>query len=223
MIEFFNALLGANFDKLSFISGLILLSIAIFCRREVVIGPLKLPKIDLLGRVLACVFGILFITPAMASCYFDTTIGLYRFSQKPSSISPEKNSSWFVSEALAKDQGTLLQSFEIKENHVIKLGDNIGDGELCFYVGDIKLKKASTLIVYKLTKEYANETPFGKEIKEKKIERILKIDDIVVEATVKEGNDIKFKYKNTRYNIRISKVIWLVFGSNFMEIQISEI
>lgn len=221
MAIFFNALLSAEFPQLCFVGGLILLMVAIFCPKVVRIGPVSLPGIDKLGRALACVFGSMLITVPVLSFYWGTTIGLVGPSQPRPLISPEKQGFWSIPRAFAQQQGKLFQTINSVEERITRLANDIGDGELYLYIGDVHLRRPIDLIIFRSRTEYLTHFKEGQKIESKNIASRLRRDDIVVEAKVKEGVETFFDYQGKRFRLRVSKVVWNIFGSGSMEIEIS--
>lgn len=222
MADALNAILGAEFPKLCFLGGLLLLLITIFCSRSVRIGPIKLPKIDLFGRILAGVIGLALISVPVLSWFVGTTIGLVPvFSQSASTDVGDQNSFSLIQTAFAKGDEKLLQTFKIKQSHIKKL--NAGDGRLYLYVGDVHLKSPSDLLIYKAKREYVTTFKEGHRIEYKNILKTLKAEDIVLQAKVKEGVEISFDYQGKKFKLKVAKVIWYLLASDFMEIQIVEV
>lgn len=222
MADAFSAILGAQFPKLCFLGGLLLLLITIFCSKSVRIGAIKLPKIDRFGRILAGVIGLTLISVPVVSWFVGTTIGLVPIStQSTSGDIREQNSYMLINTAFAKESEKLLQTFRIKQRHIKKL--NLGDGKLYLYVGDVHLKSAVDLLIYKAKREYVITFKEGLNIEYKNILNSLKAEDIVLQSKVKEDVEILFGYQGKKFKLKVAKVIWYIMGSDVIEIQIIEV
>jgi hypothetical protein len=221
MGEILSAVLGADFPKLCFGGGLLLLLIAIFCRRAVKLGPVTLPEIDLAGRIGAGFVGLALISVPVASWVTGTTIGLVKGPEQSASTSiGGKGSIKFglIGEAYAQESERLLQSIKIEEEHVKRI--NIGAAELCLYVGDVHLKEPSRLLIFIAKQEYTSKFKEGNRIDYSEIRDAVRKEDIIYYSKVKEGIEATFGCQGKQYRLKVTKVVWYIFGSDFMRIQI---
>ena len=215
------ALLGAEFPKLCLVGGLILLLIAIFCTKKVRTPWVTLPPIDRLGRLLAGVIGIVLIAVPVTSWFVGTTIGLVPVSGRDSSTDRTGMNTYLLSEpAFAENNDEVPQRFRIRQRRIRRL--DIGQEELNVYVGDIHLRGLSDLLIYRSRREYTEVFKEGIKIKYDTIWKALKEEDILLQAKIKEGVETTFKIQGKYFKLTVVKVLWYLFGSDFMEIQIAE-
>ena len=216
IVDVLKTLLSAEFPKLCFLGGFVLLFLAV-CKR-ISLGPLQLPPLDWFGRILASVIGLALISVTVVSWYIGTTIGLVG-SPKQSAITSQ-NSLRFIERAFAQSSEK-IQTINIEQRHVKKI--KINNEYLYIYVGDIGLTSSNNVLIFISKQYYDNEFNEKSKIEYDDIIKKLKNEDIVLSAKIKEGNEISFDYQRKKFKLKVLKVIWNLIGSDFMDIQIIEL
>ena len=131
------------------------------------------------------------------------------------------NTYFLTKPAFAENHDEVLQRFKIRQRRIKRL--DIGQEELNVYVGDIHLKSPSDLLVYRSKREYAVVFKEGVKIKYDTIRKTLEKEDILLQAKIKEGVETTFSIQGKYFKLTVVKVLWYLFGSDYMEIQIAEI
>lgn len=223
MGDIIKAILGVEFSKFCFLGGLLLLLIGIICRRSLTLGSIKLPALDLAGRIVASIVGIALIGVPVVSWVTGTTIGLVNVSKHSSSISTgvmNQISLGLIEKAYAQESERLLQAIKIEEEHIKRI--NIGTDGLYLYIGDVYLKDPSRLLIFIARQEYTNKFKEGNKIDYNDIRNALKKEDIVNYSKVKEGSETTFEYQGKKYKLKVTRIIWHLFGSDSLRVQIFE-
>lgn len=212
MANILNSLLGAQFPNLCFVGGILLFLIGIF-DGGIKVKSLRLPKIRLAPRVLSGVMGVTLLMVPTGKFILDTnTLGLYRMGN----VSYERSFSLSVP-AYAQERDDTM-SLAIPERHRVVLKDMF-DRELALYVSDIRLRKPVRIVLFKTGMNPEEWQDEGK-IAYDEFAGVLNNEDILLDATVKEGIEISFVFREQRFTLKIHKILWYIIGEDYIEIEI---
>lgn len=206
------SIINASFDKIMFLSGLVLIMITVFGSNPITIAKLKLPALDNIGRTISGIVGFLLIIASLFVWFFSTTnVGL--FAPPPGA----KNISLFqiITPAYAESsvEITLPQyrPTQIKLDSAESLG---------VYVDNIKPTSPSRLILFKtqnLKPEFWNTLVSYSAVKKQ-----LSNDAILFEDTVEQEGKYSFLYKNKKYVFQVKEIFWYLFGSDYITLVVTQ-
>ncbi len=211
MANILNSLLGAQFPNLCFVGGILLFLIGIF-DGGIKVKSLRLPSIRIAPRILSGVMGVALLMVPTGKFILDTnTLGLYRIEN----TSYERGLSFSVP-AYAQDKSSIRLA--IPEEHKVIVG-NISNGELALYVSDIRLRKPVRIILFKRGIEEKEWQDEGKVACDEFVGG-LEDEDILLDATVKEGIEISFIFKEQKFTLKILNILWYIIGEDYIELEI---
>ena len=213
------AVLGAGFPNVCLVLGVGLFLVGIIGGGCDLKG-LRIPRMKTFARVLSVVMALVLIGVPVLCFFFGTTIGLVRVGKMESEPAAIQRSSSSVSYAWAEERTPQIGGrLSIEERHKKILKDAEFAGEVTIYVSDVHLKEPTKILIFKTGRE-KDKWKDSDKISYDRLKDAVNEDDVLLSAKVKEGVEATFTFKERRYTVKVSRVIWYLIGKSYVEVEI---
>lgn len=233
MSDFLTALLSTDFPKLAGFFGLSLLVLGIFTGPiglgQVVVGPIKLgpirlPARDTTGRVACFVFGFFFVCVLLIQLSWGSILALYTPTVINSVTStngdngPRGLLDIVVSPAYAAGKTYRVTA---RQRSVTDVSQIFFGKKMDLYIGDVHLKRPNTVLFFNVPPNSATRIESGTGLDEAAIRKLLPPSDVVYSASLRQGQTETFRVNNRNFRLTVDKVVWSLFGDDYMTISIN--
>lgn len=187
------ALINSSSDKVGFVGGVLFLLVVVFCEKPVVLGSVKLPAIDTVGRVISGIFGTILISWALFVWSAQSNVGIFSHEPPPNSI--------------VVKQGQPKQAR-------LSTGDSIG-----VYAYNITSKGTADIVLFELNGFPQN--LLNKDISYSKLTQTLGSSSIIWRQTVRQGVTNQFTRNNHQHTLKVDRIDWFLIGSNYVVVSVN--
>ena len=210
-MEIIAAIINIGIDKLSLIGGVLLIMISIFCVKPIsVFRIIRLPAIDVTGRSISAIIGIILLLFSFFAFIANAKIGI--FSVPPTNGERHNNAAFnFISNAHAVEVNKKF----LQQYRPTKVQLPSGD-DIILYVGDVHAVSPFKLLIIRPAENIKiNET-----ISYSTLISTMDKGDIINEVSVMRGSQISFTYNSRDYTLEITQVRWYLFGPDYVSFTI---
>ena len=204
------SIINASYEKVTFIGGLALIMVSIFCSRPVTVLKVKLPVIDNIGRSISGIVGLLLLLASLFIWLATANVGLF-------STPPSNDNNVSLLQIIKSAYANTSERFTIQQYRPIKIKISSGE-QLGVYADNIKPVKPSRIIIFKA--EGMSYDFWGKKIDYESLKQRIGDNNIMFEASVTQKGKYSFLYSNKRYFLQVKEIFWYLFGSDYITIEV---